>query len=255
MIHKLILGTAGLGGQPYGREKRRVSEAEATKLICHAYECGIRQFDTAPSYGNAEVWLGRALGAKVVMLFSKTNGLTDLALASMENLGTSRVAFLWHNWRGAELPPWVMGVTCYDSDPIPKVLPAGITYLQKDWNLLRQSTAPKGVRFLARSVFLQGVLTEGGDAPPELEGAMHNARRFAALCGVDLTTLALRAALEHGDIDGVVIGPTTMDELDRCLEIASERRPLSVDHALPLLADRSPATDPRTWTTAAAASR
>ena len=47
-IAKLVLGTAGLGGLPYGADKRIVSREDAQKLIEHAYDSGVRRFDTAP---------------------------------------------------------------------------------------------------------------------------------------------------------------------------------------------------------------
>ena len=53
---RLVCGTSGLGGV-WGK----VDELESIDCILYALENGISSFDTSPSYGNAEVYLGKAL--------------------------------------------------------------------------------------------------------------------------------------------------------------------------------------------------
>jgi aryl-alcohol dehydrogenase-like predicted oxidoreductase len=53
---RLVFGTSGLGGV-WGK----VEEQESIECILYALENGITSFDTAPSYGNAEMYLGKAL--------------------------------------------------------------------------------------------------------------------------------------------------------------------------------------------------
>jgi aryl-alcohol dehydrogenase-like predicted oxidoreductase len=53
---RLVYGTSGLGGI-WGE----VNEAESIDCILYALENGITSFDTAPSYNNAELYLGKAL--------------------------------------------------------------------------------------------------------------------------------------------------------------------------------------------------
>ena len=53
---RLVCGTSGLGGV-WGK----VDEAESIDCMLYALENGISCFDTSPSYGNAEVYLGKAL--------------------------------------------------------------------------------------------------------------------------------------------------------------------------------------------------
>jgi len=53
---RLVYGTSGLGGI-WGK----VNEAESIDCILYALENGITSFDTAPSYNNAELYLGKAL--------------------------------------------------------------------------------------------------------------------------------------------------------------------------------------------------
>ncbi len=261
---KLVLGTAGLGGLPYGAEKRVLNKVEATEIIEHAYDSGIRRFDTAPVYGEAEELLGAVLNGRPSAVWTKTTGDVDQALQSALRFGAKvHTAYLWHNYgalraaaaeeatkknwavdgRGPSLPAWVRGVTTYAADHTESRPEYTV---QQDWNLLQQRIpSPKPAVFMARSVFLQGRLTEGatGGGVPYVR-----ARHMAAVYGVDLTTLALRAALEHESIDLVVVGPTTIDELDLCLEIANQK-PLKISDAhLALLACADPdITDPRQW--------
>lgn len=241
---KLVLGTAGLGGKPYGSEKRRVSEVDAVKLIRLAYDSGVRRFDTAPAYGDAEERIGNALNGNPAQVWTKTSGDQDIAITSIEKIGISGVHYLWHNWNGETLPNWVCGVTVYANDD--RAAPDDVV-VQQDWSLLQQDVVKDGTAIIARSVFLQGRLTNTGART----GPVYDrARRMAAIYGVDLTTLALRAALETPNIASVVIGPTSMEELEVCLEIA-ERPQIKMTRAhLALLACDDPAeTDPRRWST------
>jgi D-threo-aldose 1-dehydrogenase len=60
-ITRLGLGTAELAGL-----YRRVTDDDAVSLVGHAWDAGIRYFDTAPlyGYGNGERRLGRGLGSR-----------------------------------------------------------------------------------------------------------------------------------------------------------------------------------------------
>ncbi len=244
-VTKLVLGTAGLGGQPYGAEKRVVSRPAATALIVHALASGIKRFDTAPAYGDAESILGEALSGISAMVWTKTTGDVDVAIASGEALGiSSKVYYLWHNWtRGIATPPWVSGLSVYAGDGHWN---GGSQLMQQDWNLLQQWRAGSGP-LMARSVFLQGRLTDESKATGV---PYERARRMAALYGVDLTTLALRAAIESKETGLVVIGPTSMDELECCLAIA-EMKPIGINaaHLALLQCDDLDVTDPRRWST------
>jgi aryl-alcohol dehydrogenase-like predicted oxidoreductase len=242
VLKKLILGTAGLGGLPYGKEKRIVSEAEALDILTCANRAGIDTADTSPMYGQAEARIGRTGPWKRV--YTKTTGDVDEAISSLE-LIRSRVCWLWHNWHGAPLLAWTSGVTVYCAD---KLAVPNVRVVQSDWNLLNQELpwTEKPPMAIVRSVFLQGCLTGNGHPRVEdLRRPIARAARMAAIFGIDLETLALRAALEHPCIDGVVIGPTSVGELGRCLEIAN--RPDLGLGDLRILHSDSPATDPRTW--------
>jgi D-threo-aldose 1-dehydrogenase len=48
----LAQSALALGGAPLGNLFRAISDAQATALLRHAYDAGIRYFDTAPHYGH-----------------------------------------------------------------------------------------------------------------------------------------------------------------------------------------------------------
>ena len=56
----------GLGGSPLGNRSRPISDQQAADVIQHAWDAGIRYFDTAPLYGHglAEARLGHGLRSK-----------------------------------------------------------------------------------------------------------------------------------------------------------------------------------------------
>lgn len=77
---ELVLGAVQLG-LPYGATNKtgKPPRAQALKLVARATEAGIRQFDTARSYGDSEDRLGEALAEKKsVRTFTKLSPLDEL---------------------------------------------------------------------------------------------------------------------------------------------------------------------------------
>ncbi len=253
-VGRLILGTAGLGGLPYGRNQRVVGEDEAKGLINYALERGIRSFDTAPAYGQAEQWLGECLGdlrdSRFIPVYTKTTGDRETAVRSLRHLAPIRPVFLYHNWTpDTALKGWEDGVSTYSENVFAAYLKR-TRVIQAEWNILRQTRFLRPAdddEFIARSVFMQGVLA-GEPAPsPKLAGYVRAASEFADTYDLSLPALALRAALEIPGISKVVIGPTTVDEMKLCISIA-KMEPIGFGRSLSMLDARDDAcTDPRTW--------
>lgn len=89
----LVLGTAQLG-MDYGAANRsgKPGEAEAQAIIAAALEAGIRDFDTARSYGESEARLGALLAArKDVRIVTKLSPLDGLAESAARDEVTSAV--------------------------------------------------------------------------------------------------------------------------------------------------------------------
>lgn len=253
-VSKLILGTAGLGGLPYGRHQTTVEKEDAIRLFHRACDAGIRTFDTAPSYGCSETWLGEALRDRGdCVVYTKTTGSWEEAVKSIKSLRPHMPRVLFHNYcRGMSsvFPTWANGASIYSRKDLPgDGAIACFDVLQFPWNLLRQDFFTADVK-IARSVFLQGLLKDpfpkGIYSSPEIEVAILKADRLAHALGVNIQTLALRSALEM-NFDGVVIGPQSIEELEECIAIA-EMKPLN---ALPFIKELdlgdNPITDPRTW--------
>lgn len=234
-LDKLILGTAALGGKAYGG-KPRIPKTSARMIMHHAFSAGIRKFDTAPSYGQAEDWLAKTLGPNIAEceITTKTRGNMGQFLTSLRRFRKAKKTIvLWHQRKADEQATLqVDGMSGYASDN------QGWWY-QADWNLLTQHF---GIGEQARSVFLRGVLA-GGPCPPKLLPARKAAFAHAAAMGMNLPELALRAALQNSSCD-VIVGLTSVAEIDWAVEIAKTERNigpiryLSIDPKL---------TDPRTW--------
>jgi aryl-alcohol dehydrogenase-like predicted oxidoreductase len=256
-VSKLILGTAGLSGQQYGRDKRTVDLPGAIAVLQKAYDLGIRMFDTSPSYGHAEKALGmaRKQWSEPVTIFSKSSGEIKDILASAISLGTTP-KILHHNWEGNSTHRWCVGVSTYSNDKFKgsRKPPSGI--VQIDWNILNQHTymATLDRTFHCRSVFAQGVLAFGpiprvnGEPTPnaELKAAVERAAKFATALGVSLKALALVAALEHPQFAAVLIGAQSSDEVIECVAIAKMRLDL-YPTILALDLGKPELTDPRRW--------
>jgi aryl-alcohol dehydrogenase-like predicted oxidoreductase len=77
---EFVLGSVQLG-LDYGVANRtgKPSRAAALALVRHAAERGIRQFDTARAYGDAEERLGEALSGRSVFTVTKLSPLSELA--------------------------------------------------------------------------------------------------------------------------------------------------------------------------------
>lgn len=114
---RLVYGTSGLGGI-WGK----VNEPESIDCILYALENEITSFDTAPSYNNAELYLGKALKqwkGKIPFVSTKVGrlrgdsafdakldytpkGMKESVLRSLEVLGLDKVNLLF-----LHEPQWV----------------------------------------------------------------------------------------------------------------------------------------------------
>lgn len=72
-VGRLCLGTAkfGLDNYPPGSARPKPSRAESIAIIDAAYRAGIRHFDTAQAYGNAEDILEEALAGRPASVTTK----------------------------------------------------------------------------------------------------------------------------------------------------------------------------------------
>ncbi|MBI4449786.1 aldo/keto reductase [Candidatus Uhrbacteria bacterium] len=203
----LVLGTAQFGSG-YGFSNRRgiLDAAQVCELVRVAWECGIRTFDTAQSYGASERLLGQALRtlgveheARVITKLDRSvdarNARAVLCACEMSRarLGVSRLnAVLLH--REALLDHWDDGVgnalraavgaglvedigaSVYDPQRALQALDLeGVSALQFPTNILDhrfvsagvfERAAQRGVTCFIRSVYLQGLLLMDEEVVP-----------------------------------------------------------------------------------------
>lgn len=272
-----------------GARSTMPSYEDALALVRDAHARGIRTFDTAPAYGASEERLGAALEGLSASVWTKVGRVERLddsleetlersLDASLSKLRRSRVELLqWHNWTASlsanesfrrawsrlARDPRVsaLGATTYGVDDARAAIESGLfQWVQVEWNLLRpivlDSVGPlaraRGVHLSVRSVYLQGALTDEGRKLPALaalEDGVRRARDWAREHGIGLTTLALRAALEHRHITRVLVGIDRVAQVDEAIAIA--KGPSLTEHVharLPSLSlGENPAADPRTW--------
>ena len=261
---RLVLGTAALG-LAYGLPSTDGSiaapdESAAVALIREAWHKGIRCFDTAPAYGEAEVRLGRALPTQgaIWTKFDRrlhpgpwSSALTDSLAGSVQRLGRSQVdIFHWHNWTRAiaddaacanawsalRADPRIGRLACSTygvEDALAAVQSGWFSLVQVEANVLNRSVLraiarparERGVKIAVRSVFLQGVLTPKGTLlPAGLSGLQHARTLCVALAerlGMPLHHLALRALLADPDVAYVLIGVDRPQQLADALEAAT----------------------------------
>lgn len=205
---EFVIGTAQLGmkygaanitGQPDLHQSFAIVESALVK--------GIRKFDCARSYGEAERRLGQALAhipsgtrAEVITKLDATAQTAAEAEASislsMKELGTGHLpVVLLHRWRQRRVPGvWEtlrshldagrigkLGVSVGDlEEALEALADPEIQHIQIPFNLLdwrwrhsrwmRGVSARPGVVIHARSIFLQGILVNEAKFWPKLEG-------------------------------------------------------------------------------------
>lgn len=204
----LVLGTAQLG-QHYGIANKAgyPDQASATAMIQAAWENGVREFDTAQTYGKSEIILGECLAqlglsnkAKIISKLHPDLDHTDTSSISKaldESLQKLKVPSLfamllhreeylslWDTGLSKTLNAFVssgkvmhIGVSVYSPEKAIEALDIhGIDLIQLPANILDRRFEKAGVFALAqekgktnyvRSVFLQGLLLMNPEEIPE----------------------------------------------------------------------------------------
>jgi aryl-alcohol dehydrogenase-like predicted oxidoreductase len=275
---ELVLGTAQWGSD-YGvtNTRGRIRDVDLDELVYEARRAGITQIDTAANYGDAQRRLRP--WAREFRITTKVPGADPDSIAasvdaSLAELAVSSVdAVLLHDWdalpieirqRAATALEDVrasgrcvnVGVSAYDvaglraaSDSFARLDVAQLPVNALDQRLVRDplvtSLRETGVRFQARSVFLQGLLA-GPSATPL--GRHPDIRRFhdhAQQAGESPLDLAIAFARSLEWVSDVVVGVTDSEELKEILrswDAPSTRRDLAS-----LASSDLDLIDPRRW--------
>jgi aryl-alcohol dehydrogenase-like predicted oxidoreductase len=273
---ELILGTAQLVRR-YGVTASHDPDLDdARGLLDAARELGIRTLDTAPNYGDAEAVIGSHGGGFAVHTkLDPSLPPADSLRRSLERLGRERVDVLHlHDSAAVHASGTLaaahalvghgteqLGASIYTATELEAVVADGrLGVVQVPLNLLDrriddtllQRAADAGVRVLARSVLLQGLL---GDPPaahgrvPGLDAALDLVVATAARLGRTPLALALGWVRARPGVKGVVLGAETPAQLRTLAAVHAE--PALDDEERSVLADLPlPAglpVDPRAW--------
>ena len=278
---ELIMGTAQLTTD-YGvtRPRNSVStQDEALELLAAAHSLGIRTLDTAPAYGEAESTIGRC--ERVFNIHTKLESGRD-ELESIADtlirLNVGEVDLLYvHDIDAFEHDPHItaqrlerclqhgaraIAVSLYTIEQMEIALSIpSISAIQFPLNVLDRRFSGEvlrraknnGCRCIARSAFLQGVLlSSGSDLRPEvahLQEAVTAFNTIANELGLAPLTAALGWVASHEELDGVIIGISTTEELRQVHAAWIEATSLPAD-TIQIIADRTPepdGVDPRKW--------
>ena len=207
-LSRLCLGTAALGmAYPPGSRSRRPTHAESAEMLRYAWDAGIRDYDTARAYGDAEELCCACLSRQASIV---TKIAPELALQALMNPRIS--TWLIHNPRREYLTQKVArmayrGASVYTPAEARAAIRAGLKIIQIPYHILNQSHAKAGVFEAAKAA---GVTVYARQ--PFARGEALRQGFTAADC--------LRFALAS-PADYVVFGVTTLAQLEQDIAIAA----------------------------------
>jgi aryl-alcohol dehydrogenase-like predicted oxidoreductase len=256
-LSRLAMGTVALG-MPYGlssaEKQGEISKAEAVKLLHSASAMGITLFDTAPGYGVSESIVGEAFAndESVVIATKVDNPSSAATIASsiersLKRLRRERLDIVQiHNATVDTFTATAametlqrlrqqgkvgrVGASVYGEAAAMAAIESGVEVLQVACNLLDQRmlvrVAPAAeqqkVQLMIRSIFLKGVLTPWGSS---LKGALEPLYEAAnqvvnslQIEWSELSTVALRFALECSPDAVALVGITNQEELQQAVD-------------------------------------
>jgi hypothetical protein len=287
MDSRLILGTVQLG-TPYGINNRTgvPSEREAFSILDLCAERGIHVLDTAEAYGGSQGVIGRYIESsqrgrffKILSKFKVLDGVSLLHQLekTLGEVKTGKIyAYSFHKFEDIScVQAWIelgelkrqgliekIGVSIYGESDFKKALQMPeVDVIQLPFNLLDhwgrrgqliEKAKSLGKLIHVRSVFLQGLFFRDPENFPlnlsALEGPLVALHRIAAEVGTSIGQLALRYVLSFDQIDGVLIGVETMEQLKSNLDAAKnplQPEILSLIEKIEVVDDRL--LDPRSW--------
>ena len=258
--NKLILGTVQFGlnyginnltGQP--------SEQEIFNILDEAYFQGIRSLDTADAYGNAINIIGnyhQSRGNKFKILskfnFIEKGKLGQNAKEALEKIQTTAFeVYSFHSFSSYSERPYLMdellllkqqgmirkiGISIYTNDEFQYVIENDfIDVIQLPFNLLDNQNVrgdlmgqakQKGKEIHVRSVYLQGLFFMDINSLPErllsLKPYLQTLHEYCKKESITMETLALCYALYNNNINHVLIGVDTKEQLIKNLNASKD---------------------------------
>lgn len=261
---KLVLGTVQFGlnygiANTYGKPPLK----KVKRIIGIAYEHGIRILDTASAYGESESILGTALhelglsgSMRIVSKIphlpentTKTEAEEFIRKSLSQSLANLQVeqleAVLFHKENDLKYLPLLRkmkteGLVRGIGVSLDSTVPSGVeqadlvqvpgNVLDRRFGKFIQQAHLHNTKFFVRSVYLQGLLLMPEEKIPEsLAGIKPYRRKLEALAAensISFPELCMRYLLSIPEIDGILTGVDTPEQLEYNIEIA-EKGPLS----------------------------
>ena len=263
---KLCLGTVQFG-MDYGIQGNGQPDlSKAIEILTTAYDAGIRTYDTASAYGNAEhvinIFLSQSsIHRKNVRIISKTKS-SDLqilndAKSSLKNIGIKYLdGCLLHDADLVFNPNAVQNMRCLKETGMTKEIGVSVytpeqalkcldydfvDIIQVPYNIMDRRldkcdffTKAKslGLEIYVRSVLLQGLLMMNPDQlPTHMKFAESDVRKYQTVCkhnNLGFFEGAVGYVFQHPDIDYLVFGVDNLLQLNDYLNLASNRSRIQI---------------------------
>ncbi len=263
-MNKLILGTVQFGlNYGINNEKGKPQKAKVFEILNHAYRNEISLLDTADAYGNAVDLIGdfhRETGQlfDIITKFKidkdEEINLTEKIGSSLKRLGVDSFwGYLYHSFDDYKNHPEArkqlitarengkvkhIGVSIYNNNDL--LLAAEdkhIDIIQLPYNLLDNDKQRGDLIAIAkannkiihtRSAFLQGLFFKDTNTFPEklspLVSEVENIKELTKHHNLDIATLALKYATTNHNIDNVLIGVDSPEQLATNIQAVSSKK-------------------------------
>ena len=261
MFSKISLGTVQFGLE-YGinNTKGQITRDEVSKILNKCKKVGIVSIDTAAAYGSAEEVLGETIQSEglsnsfQITTKYKADGINDLYLSTRESHRKLRVEKLhcqmFHSYKDFKntedfiKPDSVdkIGVSVYTNEELLNTITdPRISVVQCPFNLLDNHSVrgeslkmakERGVEIQVRSAFLQGLFFMDRNYLPsaliDLKGPLEELDSICFENEITMSHLALGYCLSKNNIDKVVIGVDSLEQLNLNIEAIKTPLPKSI---------------------------
>jgi aryl-alcohol dehydrogenase-like predicted oxidoreductase len=285
MSSRIILGTAQFG-LSYGvnNTKGKPDITKVHSMLRFAYKKGVSCLDTAEAYGDAAEVIGQYhrmtdslfdINTKFVSNGSLLRYQLDSSIAKMSCkqinvcffhdpkdlfLVEDNITALLEAKAAGKIKK--IGVSVYDNDEFAKACEHPcVDVIQFPYNLLDNYTQrieiikvakSKGIELHARSVFLQGLFAmQDSELPAQLKpliGYLSMLRSIAHEYDFSIMKMALLYALNSKEIDHVLIGVDTLDQLQNNLRDAKGSLPAKAIAAInDVIVEKVDLLYPKNW--------
>ncbi len=255
----MILGTVQFGID-YGinNQAGKPTPEQVFEILKYAWDAGVNTLDTADAYGNASELIGEfhdtvpyrfRINTKF-RIGSESGTIHDQLERSLQVLKVNGIeVYFYHSFQDFVKFPQVLtelrdlkntgkiekiGVSVYENDEFKIAIETGgVDVIQIPFNVLDNTSQRgellrmakvKGKQIQARSLFLQGLLFKHPDAFPArlapLKRYMGQFLDITSISGKTVEEVCLAYALGHVEIDQVIIGVDSKDQLLKNINFA-----------------------------------